>query len=300
MIYTVTFNPALDYVIKVDNFTLGTVNRSIREDIYYGGKGLNVSTVLTNLGYKNIALGFIAGFTGDAIEEGAKSLGFSSDFIKVKDGLSRINVKLKSDIESEINGQGPNITRGDIDKLFEKLEQLQDKDILVLSGSIPNMLSEDIYEKIMERLQKKDIQIVVDATKDLLLNVLKYKPFLIKPNNHELGEMFEVVLHNDEDIIFYAKKLQERGARNVLISMAGDGAILITEDGDTFKTRVPKGEVKNSVGAGDSMVAGFIAGYLTNNSYEEALKMGTAAGSASAFCEGLATKEKIINLLNLL
>lgn len=300
MIYTVTFNPALDYVIKVDNFTLGAINRTKREDIYYGGKGLNVSTVLTNLGYESIALGFIAGFTGDVIEKGAKSLGFSSDFIKVKEGLSRINVKLKSNEESEINGQGPNITKEDIDKLFEKLEQLQDKDILILSGSIPNTLDEDIYEKIMERLQKKDIQIVVDATKDLLLNVLKYKPFLIKPNNHELGEMFNVILKNDEDIISYAKKLQEKGARNVLISMAGDGAILITENEEIFKTEVPKGEVKNSVGAGDSMVAGFIAGYLTNNNYEEALKMGTAAGSASAFSEGLTTKEKVISLLNLL
>lgn len=300
MIYTVTFNPALDYVVKVDNFTLGKVNRTIREDIYYGGKGLNVSTVLTNLGYESIALGFIAGFTGDVIEEGAKSLGFSTDFIKVKDGLSRINVKLKSNEESEINGQGPNITKEDINKLFEKLEKIQDKDILVLSGSIPNTLSEDIYEKIMERLEGKDIKIIVDATKDLLLNVLKYKPFLIKPNNHELGEMFNVVLQNDEDIILYAKKLQEKGARNVLISMAGDGAILITENGEIFKTGVPKGQVKNSVGAGDSMVAGFIAGYLANRKYEEALKMGTAAGSASAFSEGLATKEKVMSLLNLL
>lgn len=300
MIYTVTFNPALDYVVKVDNFTLGKVNRTIREDIYYGGKGLNVSTVLTNLGYESIALGFIAGFTGDVIEEGAKSLGFSTDFIKVKDGLSRINVKLKSNEESEINGQGPNITKEDINKLFEKLEKIQDKDILVLSGSIPNTLSEDIYEKIMERLEGKDIKIIVDATKDLLLNVLKYKPFLIKPNNHELGEMFNVVLQNDEDIILYAKKLQEKGARNVLISMAGDGAILITENGEIFKTGVPKGQVKNSVGSGDSMVAGFIAGYLANGKYEEALKMGTAAGSASAFSEGLATKEKVMSLLNLL
>ncbi|MVX65787.1 1-phosphofructokinase [Clostridium chromiireducens] len=300
MIYTVTFNPALDYVIKVDNFTLGAINRTKREDIYYGGKGLNVSTVLTNLGYESIALGFIAGFTGDVIEKGAKSLGFCTDFIKVREGLSRINVKLKSDEETEINGQGPKITKEDIDKLFTKLEKLKEKDILILSGSIPNTLDEDIYEKIMERLQKKDIQIVVDATKDLLLNVLKYRPFLIKPNNYELGEMFNVILNNDDDIISYAKKLQEKGARNVLISMAGDGAILITENGEVFKSEVLKGEVKNSVGAGDSMVAGFIAGYLTNNNYEEALKMGTAAGSASAFSEGLATKEKVISLLNLI
>lgn len=300
MIYTVTFNPALDYVIKVDNFTLGAINRTKREDIYYGGKGLNVSTVLTNLGYESIALGFIAGFTGDVIEKGAKSLGFCTDFIKVREGLSRINVKLKSDEETEINGQGPKITKEDIDKLFTKLEKLKEKDILILSGSIPNTLDEDIYEKIMERVQEKNIQIVVDATKDLLLNVLKYRPFLIKPNNYELGEMFNVILNNDDDIISYAKKLQEKGARNVLISMAGDGALLITENGEVFKSEVPKGEVKNSVGAGDSMVAGFIAGYLTSNNYEEALKMGTAAGSASAFSEGLATKEKVMSLLNLI
>lgn len=300
MIYTVTFNPALDYVIKVDNFTLGAINRTKREDIYYGGKGLNVSTVLTNLGYESIALGFIAGFTGDVIEKGAKSLGFCTDFIKVREGLSRINVKLKSDEETEINGQGPKTTKEDIDKLFTKLEKLKEKDILILSGSIPNTLDEDIYEKIMERVQEKNIQIVVDATKDLLLNVLKYRPFLIKPNNYELGEMFNVILNNDDDIISYAKKLQEKGARNVLISMAGDGALLITENGEVFKSEVPKGEVKNSVGAGDSMVAGFIAGYLTSNNYEEALKMGTAAGSASAFSEGLATKEKVMSLLNLI
>lgn len=300
MIYTVTFNPALDYVIKVDNFALEQVNRTKREDIYYGGKGLNVSTVLKNLGYESIALGFIAGFTGEAIEKGAKTLGFSSDFIKVKNGLSRINVKLKSNEETEINGQGPKIEKEDINELFKKLEKLTEKDILILSGSIPNTLNEDIYEKIMETLQEKNIRIVVDATKNLLLNVLKYKPFLIKPNNHELGEMFNVLLKDDDDIIYYAKKLQEKGARNVLISMAGDGAILITEDKQILKSKVPKGEVKNSVGAGDSMVAGFIAGYLENNNYEKALKMGIATGSASAFSEELATKEKVISLLNLL
>ncbi|NRT78445.1 1-phosphofructokinase [Clostridium beijerinckii] len=300
MIYTVTFNPALDYVIKVDNFALGQVNRTKREDIYYGGKGLNVSTVLKNLGYESIALGFIAGFTGEAIEKGAETLGFSSDFIKVKNGLSRINVKLKSNEETEINGQGPKIEKEDINELFKKLEKLTEKDILILSGSIPNTLNEEIYEKIMETLQEKNIRIVVDATKNLLLNVLKYKPFLIKPNNHELGEMFNVLLKDDDDIIYYAKKLQEKGARNVLISMAGDGAILITEDKQILKSKVPKGEVKNSVGAGDSMVAGFIAGYLENNNYEKALKMGIATGSASAFSEELATKEKVISLLNLL
>lgn len=296
MIYTVTFNPALDYVVRVDHFQLGIVNRTVQEDIYYGGKGINVSTVLANLGYETTALGFVAGFTGDEIVRGAKTLGFTSDFIRVEKGMSRINVKLRSDEESEINGMGPEITAADVEKLFEKLEKLEKGDILVLSGSIPSSISDDIYEVIMKRLEGRSIQIVVDATKDLLLNVLQYHPFLIKPNNHELGEMFGVVLKNDDDVTTYAKKLQERGARNVLISMAGDGAILVTEEGGVHKIGVPKGKVKNSVGAGDSMVAGFIAGYMEHHDYKEALKMGTAAGSASAFSEDLAKKEFIMEL----
>ena len=297
MIYTVTFNPAIDYVIKVDHLTLGSVNRTKREDVYCGGKGINVSTVLSNLGIDSVGLGFIAGFTGDAIEAGAKKLGFQPDFIRLREGMTRINVKIKSDEESEINGQGPVIHEDELKQMFQKIDQLQDGDILVLAGSIPASLPEDIYEKIMERLQEKEIQIVVDATKDLLLNVLKYHPFLIKPNNHELGEMFGVVLKNNDEIIEYAKKLQERGARNVLVSMAGDGAILITEKGDIHIMPCSKGEVKNSVGSGDSMVAGFITGYLkSHGDYEEALKMGTAAGSASAFSEDLASGEKIMDL----
>lgn len=298
MIYTVTFNPALDYVVKVDNFIVGTVNRTSKEDIYYGGKGINVSTVLKHLGIDSIALGYVAGFTGDAIEKGVKASGVTTDFIRLREGNSRINVKMKSKEESEINGQGPMIYEDEILMMFHKLDQLQDNDILVLSGSIPNTLSEDIYEKIMEYLRSKSIRIVVDATKDLLLNVLKYKPFLIKPNNHELGEMFGKVLTTDEEIIHYGKELQKLGARNVLISMAKDGAILVTEDNQVFKSGVPKGSVKNSVGAGDSMVAGFIAGYLDQGSYEAALKMGSAAGSATAFSEGLATKDKIEELYN--
>lgn len=296
MIYTVTFNPALDYVVKVDHFALGTVNRTMREDVYYGGKGINVSAVLANLGFSSTALGFVAGFTGDEIERGVKTLGFESDFIRVKKGMSRINVKLKSDEETEINGIGPEITPEDVELLFGKLEKLKEKDVLVLSGSIPNSIGDDIYERIMERLDGRGIRIVVDATKDLLMNVLKYHPFLIKPNNHELGEMFGVVLHSDEEIIEHARLLLEKGAGNVLVSMAGDGAILVTGDGGVHKMGVPKGTVRNSVGAGDSMVAGFLAGYLENGSYEHALRLGSAAGSASAFSEGLGCKEDIMRL----
>lgn len=297
MIYTVTFNPALDYIVKVDHLTLGMVNRTVQEDIYYGGKGINVSIVLNNLGLQSTALGFIAGFTGREISDGVAAMGVASDFIELREGISRINVKIKSQEESEINGQGPMIHDDELEMLYKKLDEIQDGDILVLAGSIPNTLPEDIYEKIMARLQEKDIKIVVDATKDLLLNVLKYHPFMIKPNNHELGEMFGVVLKTNDEIIHYAKELQKRGARNVLISMAGDGAILVDENGQTFISAPPKGTVKNSVGAGDSMVAGFIAGYLKSENYEDALKMGLATGSASAFSEGLATKEEVYQLL---
>lgn len=296
MIYTVTFNPALDYVVRVDHFALGAVNRTKQESIYYGGKGLNVSAVLSTLGYGNTALGFVAGFTGDEIERGVKGLGFHSDFIRVEKGLSRINVKLRSQEETEINGMGPEITGEDVKQLFEKLDRLTAGDVLVLSGSIPKSIDDGIYERIMESLDGRGVRIVVDATKDLLINVLPYHPFLIKPNNHELGEMFGVTLHGPEEIIDYGKRLQEKGARNVLISMAGDGAILITEEEEVFRMGVPKGTVKNSVGAGDSMVAGFIAGYLENGSFKHALRLGSAAGSASAFSEGLAGREDIMRL----
>ena len=298
MIYTVTFNPALDYVVKVDHFTLGTVNRTEQEDIYCGGKGLNVSTVLAALGYGNTALGFVAGFTGDEIESRVKNLGFRSDFIHVEHGISRINVKLKSGEETEINGSGPKITKKDLDQLYDKLDCLSEGDVLILSGSIPASLNDDIYERIMEYLDKRGIRIVVDATRDLLSNVLYYHPFLIKPNNHELGEMFGVTLKSVDEIVRYGKLLQEKGAENVLVSMAGDGAVLITEKGEVFTMGVPSGTVKNSVGAGDSMVAGFVAGYLENGSYEHALRLGSAAGSATAFSEGLAGKEDIMKLYN--
>lgn len=297
MIYTVTFNPSLDYIVKVNNFKLGAVNRTTREDIYVGGKGINVSIVLSNLGYKSKALGFTAGFTGNEIERRVNEKGIDSEFIKLNEGLSRINVKMKSNEESEINGNGPNITKEALDKLFSKLNTLESGDILVLAGSIPSSLPSDIYEKIMAFLKDKNIKIVVDATKDLLLNVLKYNPFLIKPNNHELGEMFNVELKNDDEIIHYGKKLLDMGAENVLISMAGDGAIFLSKNGEAFKSGVPKGVVKNSVGAGDSMVAGFIAGYLKESDLNKAFKMGVATGSASAFSEELATKDEVENLL---
>lgn len=297
MIYTVTFNPALDYVVFLDGLKLGEINRATRESIFYGGKGINVSTILNMLGMETTALGFVAGFTGKAIEEGLAAEGMHTDFIRLPEGNSRINVKVKHGDETEINGQGPVITKEALDALFKKLSALKDDDILVLAGSIPNTLPEDIYEKILAALAGKETRIVVDATKDLLLNVLKYHPFLIKPNNHELGEMFDTVCETKEDIEYYARKLQEKGARNVLISMAGDGAILITEDGASIRMGTPKGKVINSVGAGDSMVAGFVAGYLKSGSYEEALKTGTAAGSATAFSEGLASREMFEEML---
>lgn len=297
MIYTVTFNPSLDYIVSVDNFTLGRVNRTRKEIIYPGGKGINVSMVLQNLGYQSCALGFMAGFTGREIARLLEVNGVESDFIHVDEGLSRINVKLRSNEESEINGQGPAIKKRDIAFLYEKLDRIQDGDILVLAGSIPEVMPDDIYMDIMRYLQTKDVRIVVDATKDLLVNVLPYHPFLIKPNNHELGEIFGVELKTTEEIVTYAKKLQEKGARNVLISMAGDGAILLTEDGQIFQSLPPKGKVLNSVGAGDSMVAGFIAGYLENQDYEYAFYMGVCTGSASAFSESLATRDEVAELM---
>lgn len=300
MIYTITFNPALDYVVHVEQFTLGAVNRAVQESVFYGGKGINVSAVLSALGFENTALGFVAGFTGDEIERGVRTLGFESDFIHVRNGMSRINVKLKSDQESELNGMGPEILAADVEKLFRKLEMLTENDVLVLSGSIPKSVSDRIYEEIMRRLEGKGIRIVVDATKDLLMEVLHYHPFLIKPNNHELGELFGVELETEDEIVHYAGLLQEKGACNVLVSMAGDGAILLTADGQVLKRRPPQGKVRNSVGAGDSMVAGFLAGYLRTGTYEEALKLGTAAGSASAFSEGLADKDMIMSLYHTL
>ncbi|WP_160691886.1 1-phosphofructokinase [Clostridium sp. C2-6-12] len=297
MINTITLNPSLDYIVKVDSFKVDSLNRIEEERICAGGKGINVSIVLKNLGVENTALGYVAGFTGDEILSQIESHGVSCDFVKLKKGFSRINVKLKSDGETEINGAGPEITEDDLKVLYDKLSHLTKGDYLILSGSIPTSVPDDIYENIMNSLLDIGVEFIVDATKDLLLKVLKYKPFLIKPNHHELAEMFNVELNSDDDIIKYGKKLQEMGAKNVLISMAGDGAILIPENGEAIKRDVPKGVLKNSVGAGDSMVAGFLCGYLKNNDIAEAFKMGIATGSASAFSDNLATEEEVYSLL---
>ena len=296
MTYTVTFNPAIDYVVKTDKMKSGEVNRANEEKMYFGGKGINVSIVLNELGIKSRAFGFIAGFTGEAIENGLASQGIETGFVRLKNGFSRINVKIKSDEETELNGRGPDIPEDAVKELFEKLEMIKDGDTLVLAGSIPPSLPSDIYEKILAHLEGRKIKTVVDATKDLLLNVLKYRPFLVKPNNHELGEMFGVKLETVEQIAEYAEKLRKMGAENVLVSMAGDGALLIDETGKVYHQGVCKGTVKNSVGAGDSMVAGFIAG-VEKGDYEYALKLGNACGGATAFSDGLAEKEDIFRLL---
>ena len=298
MIYTVTFNPSIDYIVRLENFTSGEINRVNYEQILPGGKGINVSIVLKNLGHASTALGFLAGFTGVAMQQMLHSFGVTDDFVRLDDGFSRINVKIKAESETEINGQGPVITEAAQRALFEKLDRLQSGDTLVLAGSIPNTLPDDIYERIMEHLDGRGIRIVVDATKNLPRRVLKYRPFLIKPNNHELGEMFGVELKTDDDIILHAKKLQEEGATNVLISMAGDGAILLTAESVFYRSAAPKGTLVNSVGAGDSMVAGFLAGFMeSDGSYERAFYMGVATGSASAFSPNLATREEALALL---
>lgn len=293
MIYTVTFNPSLDYIVSVNNFQMGMTNRTDSELLLPGGKGINVSIVLKNLGVENTALGFIAGFTGEEIRREVEEIGVKANFIQVKKGVSRINLKLKSIDGTEINGQGPDISEEKVEELLKKLEALKNGDILVLAGSIPASIPDDIYKNIMKRLAGKGIMIVVDATKDLLLNVLEYHPFLIKPNNHELGEIFKTELKTREDVIPYAKKLQEMGARNVLVSMAGEGAVLIAEDGSEYTASAPKGKLVNGVGAGDSMVAGFLAGWMEKKNYVHAFHMGIAAGSASAFSEYLAKREEI-------
>lgn len=293
MIYTVTFNPALDYAMRVENLEPGMTNRSSSEQILPGGKGLNVSTILTHLGIENTALGFIAGFTGKEIERLFKESGCRSDFIELDRGISRINVKLKAGDETEINAVGPEIDAAALEKLMSQLDKLKEGDILVLAGSIPHSLPDSLYSDIMNRLSGRGIMFAVDATKDLLMNVLKYKPFLIKPNNHELGEIFGVTLRTREEVVPYARKLIEKGAVNVLVSMAGEGAVLVTQSDETIDRPAPKGQVRNSVGAGDSMVAGFIAGWCESQNSLHAFKMGIAAGSASAFSDELATKEEI-------
>lgn len=293
MIYTVTFNPSLDYIVSVENFQLGITNRTSSELMLPGGKGINVSTVLMNLGIENKALGFVAGFVGDEIIRRLEEMGVQNGFIRIEEGVSRINLKLKSIDGTEINGQGPVISPEHVEELMKQLDRLGEGDVLFLSGSIPSSMPDDAYQKIMERLDGRGVQIVVDATKDLLLNVLEDHPFLIKPNNHELGELFGVELKTREEVIPYAKKLQEKGAVNVLVSMAGEGAVLIDANEDVYMAPAPKGTLVNGVGAGDSMVAGFMAGWLEKQDYEHAFCMGVSAGSASAFSEHLATKAEI-------
>ena len=293
MIYTVTFNPSLDYIVTVEDFRLGLTNRTSSELMLPGGKGINVSIVLSNLGIPNTALYFAAGFVGDEITRKVKESGIVADAIPIDNGCSRINLKLKSIDGTEINGMGPVIDSDRIEILMEKLDGLREGDTLCLAGSIPASMPGTIYSDIMARLDGRGIRIVVDATRDLLVNVLKYHPFLIKPNNHELGEIFGVELKTRDSVVEYAAKLQEMGARNVLISMAGEGGVLVAEDGSVYKSEAPKGKLVNGVGAGDSMVAGFIAGYMEENDYEYAFKMGLSAGSASAFSEYLATKEEV-------
>lgn len=298
MIYTVTFNPSLDYIATVENFVAGRVNRTVKELMLPGGKGLNVSIVLKNLGIDSSAFGFVAGFTGEEIKKQISEYNIKCDFVEIKEGISRINVKLHSKEESEINGMGPVIDAEALEEFYKKIDKLQKGDILVLAGSIPTGMPDTIYQDLMERLKDKGIRIIVDATKKLLVNVLKYHPFMIKPNNYELGEIFGINnLTDKQQVVEYAKKLKEMGALNVLVSMAGDGAVLVDETGKVYMSEAPKGEVKNSVGAGDSMVAGFIYGYLSSNSYEEAFKYGLYTGSASAFSDNLATKEDMMRLL---
>jgi len=300
MIYTVTFNPAIDYVVHFPQLRPGEINRNEAEEFQFGGKGINVSNVLRTLGFDTVALGFVAGFIGEGFEKGLTEMGLKNDLIHVREGMTRINVKVKAAEETEINGIGPVITEADMESLYEKLDRIGPEDLLVLSGSIPKCLPGNTYERIMARLDGRGIPIAVDATRDLLVNVLKYHPFLIKPNNHELGEIFGRVLKTDEEIADCAKKLQGMGGRNILVSMAGDGALLLDENGQVHRIGCPKGKVLNSVGAGDSMVAGFLAGWLGKGDYDYALKLGTATGSATAFSIGLAEKPLIDKLMETL
>lgn len=293
MIYTVTFNPSLDYILSVKDFQMGRTNRTRQEQLLPGGKGINVSTVLTNLGIENTALGFTAGFSGEEIRRRVEALGVRSDFIPLEEGYSRINVKLKDFDGTEINGRGPDIPGEQLEKLLDQLNQLAEGDGLVLAGSIPESLPDSIYRDILERLKGRDILTAVDATGELLVKVLPYRPFLVKPNNHELGEIFGERLSCREDVAPCARKLQEMGARNVLVSMAGEGAVLLDEEGAVHALPAPEGKLVNAVGAGDSMVAGFLAGWLQKKDYEHAFRMGIAAGSASAFSENLAEKQDV-------
>ena len=297
MIFTVTLNPSIDYVVRLDKLTSGITNRTTSEEYYFGGKGINVSCVLAELGLDSTAYGFVAGFTGEAIEKGIRNDRIITDFIKLKHGISRINIKIKAGEETEINCQGPHIDDSELERLLQKIDRIANGDTLVIAGSIPNTMPDDVYERMLERISRKDVKIVVDATKQLLVNSLKYKPFLIKPNRQELSEIFGTEVKTEDDIEKYAKELQKMGAKNVLISLGGEGAMLIDENGEKHKAGVLKEKVINTVGSGDSMVAGFVAGYEKEHSYPYALKLGSVCGNATAFLSGLATREKIDELL---
>lgn len=297
MICTVTFNPSLDYIVRVDDMRLGVINRTTYEQMLPGGKGINVSIVLGNLGHESRALGFLAGFTGAEIARRVSAAGVSADFIEVAEGMSRINAKIKSNEETELNGQGPRITEENIEQLYAKLDVLDEGDTLVISGSVPGTLPGDMYERIMARLDGRGVRIVVDAERDLLTRVLPYKPFLVKPNNIELGDIYGVTLKTRDEVVTYAKRMQEAGAQNVLVSMAGEGGVLVSADGQVFQSPAAKGTVVNSVGAGDSSVAGFLAGLIETGSYETAFRMALASGSASAFSDHLATRPEVEALM---
>lgn len=297
MIYTMTVNPAIDYVIRVDDFRPGEVNRTVGEEVFFGGKGINVSCMLKNLGVESTAFGFLAGFTGDAIDKGMSEKGIRTDFVRLDSGITRINVKLKAGEETDINGQGPQIPSDKIEALFAKTDRLGNGDILVLAGSVPNTLPENMYQRLMERLDGKGVRFVVDATGDLLKKSLQFKPFLIKPNSFELGEIVGRSLQTDSEIADAAKQMQRLGAANVLVSMAANGALLLTENGELMRIGIVKGKTVNSVGAGDSMVAGFLAGYLKTGDYAYALKLGTAAGGATALSNGLGERALIDELI---
>lgn len=298
MIFTVTFNPSLDYIVRVDKMCLGTINRTTYEQLLPGGKGINVSIVLGNLGHPSRALGFAAGVTGVALEVLLADAGVDADLVRVKEGFTRINAKVKGEEETELNGQGPRIAAEDVDTLFSKLDVLGQGDTLVVSGSVPNTLPSDMYEQIMERLDGRGVRIVVDAERDLLTRVLPYHPFLVKPNNHELGDIYGVKLSTRDEVVPYARRMQEMGAQNVLVSMAGEGGVLVAADGQVYQSPAAKGTVVNSVGAGDSCVAGFIAGLMETGSYQTAFEMGLAAGSASAFNDHLATRQEVEDLMS--
>ena len=289
MIYTVTLNPSLDYLVDVKDFQLGRTNRTTQEHIRAGGKGINVSLVLQNLQKESTALGFVAGFTGEEILRQLEAWGIHHSFIRLTTGNSRINVKLLSEEGTEINGQGPVVLKEEEQEMWKQFSQMKAGDVLILSGSVPQSLGAEWYIKVMQYLQNKAVLVVVDTCGKVLMDAVKYQPFLVKPNQHELSELFGVSLSKPQEVIPYGQKLQKLGARNILISLAGEGAVLITESGKIYSAQAPKGVLINSVGAGDAMVAGFVAGWLEKQDYEEAFKMAVAAGSASAFSKEFAT-----------